>query len=113
MSRLASLQPQVELLEKRVKELKEQKDEEEDSSAFLDTDISTFKERYHTVLEDLRARERQLHLSEAAASQPLSQTLAFMSADPTSVFSTTSSGESAPGTLQGNRPDAVGVVTAV
>ncbi|XP_057685973.1 dystrophin isoform X3 [Corythoichthys intestinalis] len=62
VARLSSLQPQVELLDKRLKELKEEKDGEEDASAFLDADINVFKEHYHKVLEDLRARERQLQL---------------------------------------------------
>nr|XP_049609340.1 dystrophin isoform X5 [Syngnathus scovelli] len=62
VARLASLQPQVELLDKRLKELKAEKEGEEDASAFLDADIAVFKEHYHKVLEDLRARERQLQL---------------------------------------------------
>ncbi|XP_044044304.1 dystrophin isoform X15 [Siniperca chuatsi] len=62
VARLASLQPQVDLLEKRLKELKEEKEVEEDPSAFLDADINAFKEHYHKVLEDLRARESQLQL---------------------------------------------------
>lgn len=63
ITRLASLQPQVELLETRLKELKEEKEGEEEP-AFLDADISAFKEHYKKVLEDLRARERQLQLGE-------------------------------------------------
>ncbi|XP_061760709.1 dystrophin isoform X2 [Nerophis ophidion] len=62
VANLASLQPQVELLDERLKELKEEKDGKEDPSAFLDADINAFKEHYHKVLEDLRARERQLQL---------------------------------------------------
>ncbi|XP_061910041.1 dystrophin isoform X1 [Entelurus aequoreus] len=62
VAHLASLQPQVELLDVRLKELKEEKDAEEDPSAFLDADINAFKEHYHKVLEDLRARERHLQL---------------------------------------------------
>ncbi|XP_077439439.1 dystrophin isoform X3 [Vanacampus margaritifer] len=62
VARLASLQPQVDLLDKRLKELKAEKDGEEDASAFLDADITVFKEHYHKILEDLRARERQLQL---------------------------------------------------
>ncbi|XP_068575388.1 dystrophin isoform X3 [Cebidichthys violaceus] len=62
VARLASLQPQVDLLEKQLKELKEEKEGEEDPSAFLDADIDAFKEHYNKVLEDLRARERQLHM---------------------------------------------------
>ncbi|KAI9525953.1 hypothetical protein NQZ68_002501 [Dissostichus eleginoides] len=62
VARLASLQPQVDLLEKHLKELKEEKEGDEDPSAFLDADISAFKEHYRQVLEDLRARERQLQL---------------------------------------------------
>lgn len=64
IARLSSLQPQVDLLEKRLKELKDEKEGEEDPSAFLDADITAFKEHYHQVLEDLRARERQLQLGE-------------------------------------------------
>ncbi|KAK5847636.1 hypothetical protein PBY51_016746 [Eleginops maclovinus] len=62
VARLASLQPQVDLLEKHLKELKEEKEGDEDPPAFLDADISAFKEHYRQVLEDLRARERQLQL---------------------------------------------------
>lgn len=62
MSRLGALQPQVELLERRLDELKGEKEGAEDSPAFLDADIDAFKEHYHKVLEDLRARERQLQL---------------------------------------------------
>nr|XP_019960032.1 PREDICTED: dystrophin-like [Paralichthys olivaceus] len=62
VARLASLQPQVDLLEKQLKELKEEKEGEEDPSVFLDADISAFKEHYQEVLENLRARERQLQL---------------------------------------------------
>lgn len=64
VARLAALQPQVDLLEKRLNELREEKEGEEDPSAFLDADISAFKEHYHKVLEDLKARERQLQLGE-------------------------------------------------
>ncbi|XP_040028637.2 dystrophin isoform X7 [Gasterosteus aculeatus] len=62
VTRLASLQPQVELLEAQLKELREEKEGEEDPSAFLDADVVAFKEHYHKVLEDLRAREKHLHL---------------------------------------------------
>ncbi|XP_047211782.1 dystrophin isoform X4 [Girardinichthys multiradiatus] len=62
VARLSSLQPQVDLLEKQLKELKDEKEGEEDPSAFLDADITAFKEHYRKVLEDLRARERQLQL---------------------------------------------------
>uniref|UniRef100_A0A4W6EUE2 Dystrophin n=1 Tax=Lates calcarifer TaxID=8187 RepID=A0A4W6EUE2_LATCA len=62
VARLASLQPQVELLGKQLKELKEEKEGEEEASAFLDADITAFTERYQKVLENLRARERQLQL---------------------------------------------------
>ncbi|XP_028324112.1 dystrophin isoform X3 [Gouania willdenowi] len=62
VARLASLQPQVDMLEKKLQELKDEKEGEEDPSAFLDADINAFKEHYHKVLEDLRARERQLQL---------------------------------------------------
>lgn len=62
VSRLAALQPQVELLERQLDELKAEKEGDKDSPAFLDADIDAFKEHYHKVLEDLRARERQLQL---------------------------------------------------
>ncbi|XP_068164982.1 dystrophin isoform X2 [Antennarius striatus] len=62
VTRLAALTPQVDLLETRLKELKEEKEGEEDPSAFLDADIDAFQQHYHQVLEDLRARERQLQL---------------------------------------------------
>ncbi|XP_062301507.1 dystrophin isoform X2 [Scomber scombrus] len=61
VARLASLQPQVELMEKQLNELKEEK-EGDDPAAFLDADINALKEHYHKVLEDLRAREMQLQL---------------------------------------------------
>lgn len=64
MARLVALQPQVDLLEKRLNELKGEKRCEEDPSAFLDADITAFKEHYSKVLEDLRTRERQLQLGE-------------------------------------------------
>lgn len=67
VARLASLQPQVDLLEKRLNELKGEKEGDEGTAAFLDADIDAFKERYHKVLEDLRARERQLTLGERRA----------------------------------------------
>ncbi|XP_058478668.1 dystrophin isoform X3 [Solea solea] len=62
IARLDALHPQVDLLEKQLRELKEEKEGEEDPSAILDADISAFKECYQTVLENLRARERQLQL---------------------------------------------------
>lgn len=64
VARLAALQPQVDLLEKRLNELKGEKEGEEDPSAFLDADINALKEHYNKVLEDLRARERRLQLGE-------------------------------------------------
>ncbi|XP_056157526.1 LOW QUALITY PROTEIN: dystrophin-like [Lampris incognitus] len=60
VARLASLQPQVDLLQERLRELKEEK--EADGDSFLDADIIAFKEHYQQVLEELRARERQLQL---------------------------------------------------
>ncbi|XP_033837659.2 dystrophin isoform X13 [Periophthalmus magnuspinnatus] len=64
IARLSSLQPQVDQLEARLKELKEEKEGEEgeEDPSFLDADISAFKEHYEKVLEDLRARERQLQM---------------------------------------------------
>ncbi|XP_030603146.1 dystrophin isoform X3 [Archocentrus centrarchus] len=62
VARLSSLQPQVDLLDTRLKELKEEKEGDEDPSTFLDVDINAFKEHYHKVLEDLRAREKHLQL---------------------------------------------------
>ncbi|XP_054599029.1 dystrophin isoform X5 [Nothobranchius furzeri] len=62
VAHLSALQPQVDLLEQRLQELKEEKEGEEDPSAFLDADVTALKEHYSRVLEDLRARERQLQL---------------------------------------------------
>ncbi|XP_061571903.1 dystrophin isoform X2 [Cololabis saira] len=62
LARLSSLQPKVDLLEKQLTELKAEKEGDEDCSALLDADINAFKEHYNEVLEDLRARERQLQL---------------------------------------------------
>ncbi|CAL8283695.1 unnamed protein product [Gadus morhua 'NCC'] len=62
LARLLALQPQVELLGERLQALKEFKESEEDPSAFLDTDVSALEEHYQEVLEELRARERQLTL---------------------------------------------------
>uniref|UniRef100_A0A669AVD6 Dystrophin n=1 Tax=Oreochromis niloticus TaxID=8128 RepID=A0A669AVD6_ORENI len=64
VARLSSLQPQVHLLDKRLKELKEEKEGDEDPATFLDVDLNAFKEHYHKVLEDLRAREKHLQLGE-------------------------------------------------
>lgn len=50
-------------MEKQLNELKVEK-EGDDPAAFLDADINAFKEHYNQVLEDLRARERQLQLGE-------------------------------------------------
>uniref|UniRef100_A0A3P8NXL4 Dystrophin n=1 Tax=Astatotilapia calliptera TaxID=8154 RepID=A0A3P8NXL4_ASTCA len=47
-----------------LKELKEEKEGDEDPAAFLDVDLNAFKEHYHKVLEDLRAREKHLQLGE-------------------------------------------------
>ncbi|XP_067116720.1 dystrophin isoform X2 [Osmerus mordax] len=58
VSRLSSLQPQVELLQEQLKELRDK----ENAPVFFDADISAFTEHYDQVLEDLRARERQLQL---------------------------------------------------
>ncbi|XP_035481958.2 dystrophin isoform X3 [Scophthalmus maximus] len=62
VARLAALQPQVELLETQLTELKEEKEGGADPSAFLDADIGAFDEHYEEVLENLRTRERQLQL---------------------------------------------------
>lgn len=64
VARLAALQPQVELLETQLTELKEEKEGGADPSAFLDADIGAFDEHYEEVLENLRTRERQLQLGE-------------------------------------------------
>ncbi|KAM6893658.1 dystrophin [Xenentodon cancila] len=62
IARLSSLQPKVDLLERQLKELMEKKEGDDDCSPLLDADINAFKEHYNKVLEDLRARERQLQL---------------------------------------------------
>ncbi|KAF7214683.1 dystrophin-like [Nothobranchius furzeri] len=73
VAHLSALQPQVDLLEQRLQELKEEKEGEEDPSAFLDADVTALKEHYSRVLEDLRARERQLQLGEEDLEHPLTR----------------------------------------
>uniref|UniRef100_A0A6Q2ZJU0 Dystrophin n=1 Tax=Esox lucius TaxID=8010 RepID=A0A6Q2ZJU0_ESOLU len=58
LARLSSLEPQVSVLRRQLKELREQ----ENAPVFFDADIADFTEHYQQVLEDLRARERQLVL---------------------------------------------------
>lgn len=77
MARLVALQPQVDLLEKRLSDLKGEKRCEEDPAAFLDADINAFKEHYSQVLEDLRARERQLQLGKGMQRRWVSQIFLF------------------------------------
>lgn len=88
VSRLAALQPQVELLDRQLDELKGEKEGDEDSPAFLDADIDAFKEHYHKVLEDLRARERQLQLGmwRHTQSDEFDFRCALLQSPPESVF---------------------------
>uniref|UniRef100_A0A672KY81 Dystrophin n=1 Tax=Sinocyclocheilus grahami TaxID=75366 RepID=A0A672KY81_SINGR len=56
IARLSALQPQVDKLHEQLQELQQK----EETPVLFDADISAFQEHYHHVLEDLRARERQL-----------------------------------------------------
>uniref|UniRef100_A0A8C1XEG9 Dystrophin n=1 Tax=Cyprinus carpio TaxID=7962 RepID=A0A8C1XEG9_CYPCA len=56
IARLSALQPQVDKLHEQLQELQRK----EETPVLFDADISAFQEHYHHVLEDLRARERQL-----------------------------------------------------
>ncbi|KAJ8003692.1 hypothetical protein DPEC_G00150960 [Dallia pectoralis] len=58
LARLSSLEPQVSVLGRQLKELREQ----ENAPVFFDADIADFTEQYQQVLEELRARERLLVL---------------------------------------------------
>ncbi len=60
IARLSALQPQVDKLHEQLQELQQK----EETPVLFDADISAFQEHYHNVLEDLRARERQLVLGE-------------------------------------------------
>uniref|UniRef100_A0A8C2FZ28 Dystrophin n=1 Tax=Cyprinus carpio TaxID=7962 RepID=A0A8C2FZ28_CYPCA len=60
IARLSALQPQVDKLHEQLQELQRK----EETPVLFDADISAFQEHYHHVLEDLRARERQLVLGE-------------------------------------------------
>uniref|UniRef100_A0A673GMI6 Dystrophin-like n=1 Tax=Sinocyclocheilus rhinocerous TaxID=307959 RepID=A0A673GMI6_9TELE len=56
IARLSVLRPQVDKLHEQLQELQQK----EETPVLFDADISAFQEHYHHVLEDLRARERQL-----------------------------------------------------
>ena len=58
------MQPHVEVLGDRLRELQEFKESEEDPSTLQDADVASLKDHYDTVLEELRARERSLQLGE-------------------------------------------------
>ncbi|XP_062866503.1 dystrophin isoform X2 [Trichomycterus rosablanca] len=58
IARLSALEPQMEKLHERLQELKEK----EETQVFMDADISALQDHYHQVLEDLKAREKQLIL---------------------------------------------------
>ncbi|XP_043091945.1 dystrophin isoform X2 [Puntigrus tetrazona] len=62
IARLSSLQPQVDKLHEQLEELQQK----EETPVLFDADISAFQEHYHHVLEDLRARERQLVLVQSS-----------------------------------------------
>ncbi|XP_051982361.1 dystrophin isoform X4 [Xyrauchen texanus] len=62
IARLSALQPQVEKLHEQLQELRQK----EETPVLFDADISAFQEHYHHVLEDLRARERQLVLVQSS-----------------------------------------------
>uniref|UniRef100_A0AAY5F0V5 Dystrophin n=1 Tax=Electrophorus electricus TaxID=8005 RepID=A0AAY5F0V5_ELEEL len=56
IARLAAVQPQVEQLHEQLRDLREK----EETPFLFDADISAFQEHYLKVLEDLKAREKQL-----------------------------------------------------
>ncbi|KAL1021783.1 hypothetical protein UPYG_G00017880 [Umbra pygmaea] len=58
LARLSSQESQVSVLKRQLKELREQ----ENAPVYFDEDIADFTEHYQQVLDDLRARERQLVL---------------------------------------------------
>ncbi|ROL45472.1 Dystrophin, partial [Anabarilius grahami] len=62
IARLSTLQPQVDKLHEQLQELRQK----EETPVLFDADISAFQEHYHKVLEDLRARERQLVLVQSS-----------------------------------------------
>ncbi|XP_016387170.1 dystrophin-like [Sinocyclocheilus rhinocerous] len=62
IARLSALQPQVDKLHEQLQELQQK----EETPVLFDADISAFQEHYHHVLEDLRARERQLVLVQSS-----------------------------------------------
>uniref|UniRef100_A0A8C1QRC8 Dystrophin n=1 Tax=Cyprinus carpio TaxID=7962 RepID=A0A8C1QRC8_CYPCA len=62
IARLSALQPQVDKLHEQLQELQRK----EETPVLFDADISAFQEHYHHVLEDLRARERQLVLVQSS-----------------------------------------------
>uniref|UniRef100_A0A8C1ZJ30 Dystrophin n=1 Tax=Cyprinus carpio TaxID=7962 RepID=A0A8C1ZJ30_CYPCA len=62
IARLSVLQPQVDKLHEQLQELQQK----EETPVLFDADISAFQEHYQHVLEDLRARERQLVLVQSS-----------------------------------------------
>ncbi|KAJ8350389.1 hypothetical protein SKAU_G00255190 [Synaphobranchus kaupii] len=76
LARLSALQPQVEKLKDQVNELREK---EEEAPIVLDADITAFTEHYMEVLDDLRARERQLlQVQESLPPQRYKETVATL-----------------------------------
>ncbi|TRZ02504.1 hypothetical protein DNTS_000081 [Danionella cerebrum] len=62
ISRLSALQPQVNKLQEQLEELRQK----EETPVLFEADISAFQEHYVQVLEDLKARERQLVLVQSS-----------------------------------------------
>ncbi|XP_035390530.1 dystrophin isoform X1 [Electrophorus electricus] len=62
IARLAAVQPQVEQLHEQLRDLREK----EETPFLFDADISAFQEHYLKVLEDLKAREKQLVLVQSS-----------------------------------------------
>lgn len=54
------LEPEVEHLREQLRELREK----EETQVLFDADIAAFQDHYQNVLADLKAREKQLVLSE-------------------------------------------------
>ncbi|XP_076838749.1 dystrophin isoform X3 [Brachyhypopomus gauderio] len=62
IARLSAVQPQVQQLQQQLGELREK----EETPVLFDADISAFQEHYQKVLEDLKAREKQLVLVQSS-----------------------------------------------
>lgn len=57
---MSVLEPDVDHLHEKLEELREK----EETEMVFDADIAAFQDHYHSVLADLKAREKQLVLGE-------------------------------------------------